>query len=511
MEPGSSGARHRAVAFATLLVAACAVLAVRVPAAAAGTEGAAPNLTTASAYLVRPANLIDGHYYESFPGAADFGLTIDGALALASTGGQDTALRKIVAFLADGGKDPSGDTVDEWTGIGTSDASGGAIGKEALLAEVVGDNPENFGGHNLITALDAAVCRRASSGGDTSCPAAGSYLNDTSVFDQALGIMAQFRAGQASDAAAPVRYLESLQSAKGSFPSLIPPSGGPDVDSTAMAVMALALAPGTRAAADVAACLKWLASQQEHNGGFPSQGAESINSTGLAIQALTLRSGAYHARISAAEAFLAAQQNGNGGFNADAGQPGANVRASTQAVSGAVGESFGTLSIDLSSPPAATSHPSPTIAPSPSVRPATRAGHRTSRPAGSARATARPRRSATRGAGARGPGARSSVRQSLAVASPESTHPASAAPSQALPIAIAVVAAVAITVSSLVLGQFLRRRRRPGRTPTRQADPVSHDQTNPATDDQSDPTTRDPADPAAHDPADPGTHDQVSS
>jgi hypothetical protein len=177
------------------------------------------------------------------------------------------------------------------------------------------------------------------------------------VFDQALGIMAQLRAGQASEAAAPVRYLESLRSANGSFPSLIPPSGGPDVDSTAMAVMALALAPGPRAAADVAAGIAWIAGRQEHNGGFPGAGAESINSTALAIQALTLRAGAHRAQISAALAFLASQQNSNGGFNADAGQPGSNLRASTQAVGGAAGTSFGTLRIDLTGAAPTASQP----------------------------------------------------------------------------------------------------------------------------------------------------------
>jgi hypothetical protein len=419
MELGSSGARHRAAAFAVLLIAACALLGVSAPgAAAAGAQGTAPNLTTGSAYLVGPANLIDGHYYESFPGTADFGLTIDGALALAATGDEDAALRKIVAFLADEGKDPSGDTVNEWTGIGTSDASGGSIGKEALLAEVVGDNPRSFGGHNLIAALDTSVCTRPSAGGNTSCPAAGSYLNATSMFDQALGIMAQFRAGQVSAAAAPVAYLESLQSPNGSFPSLIPPSGGPDVDSTAMAVMALALAPGARAAADVVAGVTWIAGRQQNNGGFPSLGAESTNSTGLAIQALTLRAGAYRARISAAEAFLAGQQNGNGGFNVDAGQPGSNLRASTQAVGGAVGTSFGTLRIDLSSPPlTATKTSPPTPAP-----------HKTSH---------------------------------LAL--------------------IVVGAVIVVAVLALILGRlFVRRRRRRLRgAPAEPADPPTHDQVSP--------------------------------
>jgi Prenyltransferase and squalene oxidase repeat len=334
------GFRRRAVA---LLIAGAAAVSH-----GAVSQSGAPNLITGSAYLVASANLIAGHYYESFPGTADWGLTIDGAFALAATGDDDAALRDIVAYLDADGKDPSGATVNDWTGIGTSDASGGAIGKEALLAEVVGGNPRSFGGHNLIAALDASVCPRASGGANPACPAAGSYRNSTSVFDQALAIIAQLRAGQASEAAAPVAYLESLQSANGSFPSLIPPSGGPDVDSTAMAVMALALAPGARAAADVAAGLDWIASRQEPNGGFPTAGAESINSTGLAIQALTLRAGRYRARLGAARAFLAGQQNANGGFNADAGQPGSNLRASTQAVGGAVGTSFGTLRIDLS-------------------------------------------------------------------------------------------------------------------------------------------------------------------
>ena len=146
MELGSNGVRRRAAVFAALLLGACALLGVSAPGAAAGTRAPAPNLTAASAYLVAPANLIDGHYYESFPGSADFGLTIDGALALAATRKDDAALRNLVAFLSDDGKDPSGDTVNEWTGIGTSDASGGAIGKEALLAEVVGDNPQSSAG-----------------------------------------------------------------------------------------------------------------------------------------------------------------------------------------------------------------------------------------------------------------------------------------------------------------------------------------------------------------------------
>jgi len=350
MKLGSRTVRPRALTPAVLLIGAWMLFGGLTPALAAPASGPTPDLAAASAYLVAPANLIDGHYYASFPRVADFGLTIDGALALAATGDQQPAFRQIVAFVGGGGKDPAGKTVDDWTGIGTAYASGGAIGKEALLAEVAGDDPRHFGGHDLIAALDASVCARKSASGGTACPAAGSYRDATSVFDQALGILAQLRAGQVSRAAAPVAYLERLQRPGGGFPSLIPASGGSDVDSTAMAVMALALARGQAAHAAVGSGLSWIASQQEHNGGFPSAGAESVNSTGLAIQALGLRAADYPTRIRAARAFLASEQNSNGGFSADAGQRGSNVRASAQAAGGATGVSFGTLRRDLGAP-----------------------------------------------------------------------------------------------------------------------------------------------------------------
>ena len=328
-----------------------------------------PNLVSGSAYLASPANLVGGHFYESFPGYADFGLTMDGAFALAATGDDDKALQGIADFLDSDGKDPSGSTVNDWTGIGTSSASGGAVGKEALLAEVVGANPRHFGGHNLIAALNDLVCARASRGTGGACAGAGNYAYATSVFDQALGIMAQLRAGQVTQAAAPVAYLQGLQNSDGSFPSLIPDSGDQDVDSTAMAVMALALAPGARAAADVNSGMAWIAQRQEANGGFPSAAGESINSSALAIQALTLKAGYYRRQISAALSFLALEQNADGGFRAYAtGSRASNLRASTQAVGGAVGTSFGTLyrHIDIKVAVGHTGQPSPSPVSSPS-------------------------------------------------------------------------------------------------------------------------------------------------
>jgi hypothetical protein len=335
--------------FASAVLSVLVLMSWSVAPAHAADAARTPDLAKGAAYLTAPGNLIDGEYYESFPRTADFGLTIDGAFALAATGKNLPDLQMITRFLDHGGKDPSGRTVNDWTGIGTKSANGGSIAKEALFAEVVGDNPRRFGGHNLIAALDDSVCGAAAAAAGP-CAGAGNYRHATSVFSQAIGVIAQVRAGQAADAHAPTAYLEGLRNPDGSFPSLIPDSHDHDLDSTAIAVMALALVRSPQASADVSTGLTWIAARQLPSGGFRGTGGVSVNSAGLAIQALSLRAAKYRSQIASAETFLAGQQNSDGGFNAYAGgQPGSDVRASTQAVSGATGISFGTLTEELNS------------------------------------------------------------------------------------------------------------------------------------------------------------------
>jgi Prenyltransferase and squalene oxidase repeat len=249
------------------------------------------------------------------------------------------------------------DNANSWTGIGTSDVSGGSVGKEALLAEVVGDDPRSFGGNDLIAAIDQSVCAGASTPPDTSCVAAGTYENSASTFDQSFGVMAQLRAGDSVNAQNPISFLESQQQLSGAWPSLIPSTGDSDVDSTAMAVMALDLVPGVSAATAVHQGVSWIAGQQEPDGGFPGVSGDNTNSAALAIMAMDLEPTTFAPQISAGLAYLAAQQNSDGGFNistSPGSQPGSDLRASAQAISGAVGTSFGTLSDPLRpTPPAA--------------------------------------------------------------------------------------------------------------------------------------------------------------
>ncbi|MFD7881311.1 prenyltransferase/squalene oxidase repeat-containing protein [Streptomyces bauhiniae] len=358
------GSGRAATAFLLLSTVGVSLWTATLPAHAAPAS-AAPDLKKGTAYLVAPAQLTDGHYYQPFGGGfADFGLTIDGAYALAATRQDDAAFTKIVQFLDEQKADGTGRTINDWTGIGTEYASGGSLGKEALLAEVAGKDPRAFGGHDLIAALDDAVCAEASTGTDTTCAAPGSYAYSPSVFSQSLAIMAQLRAGDTANAAAPIAYLKGLQQPGGAWPSLIPATADSDVDSTAMAVMALALLPDDAdASAAVAKGVAWIAQQQKADGGFPGAAGDSTNSAALAVQALTLDKSAYTTEITKTLAFLASQQNPDGGFNVAAGgQPGSDVRASTQAVGGATGISFGTLLMDTpgSPPPTDATSPSPT-------------------------------------------------------------------------------------------------------------------------------------------------------
>ncbi|MFE3585637.1 prenyltransferase/squalene oxidase repeat-containing protein [Streptomyces vinaceus] len=310
--------------------------------------GDGPDLKKATAYLTHPGRLIQGRYYESSPGFATYGLTIDGAYALAATGTDDATLRNIVDFLDKGGKDGQGRTVHAWTLIGTKYAVGGAIGKTALLAEAVGRDPRAFGGQDLIAALAKDTCQAKSLDAVPFCGAKGAYGNAKSVFDQSLGVIAQVRAGESAAAAEPIACLKGLQRPNGSFGSMLVEKSEDEVDSTAMAAMALDLLPDAEAQAAVDKAVAWLAARQLDDGGFPGASGNSVNSAALAVQAMSLDAQKYGAQIAKARTFLAKQQNGDGGFNiAEDSQPGSDVRASTQALGGATGISFATLSRSL--------------------------------------------------------------------------------------------------------------------------------------------------------------------
>lgn len=328
----------------TALAVGSALLVAAQQASAAPTK---PDPQKALGYLT--AQLVDGHYYDPFDvQQADWGLTIDGALALAAHGARDAAYVKLVDFLAGNGKDAAGTDVISWTGIGTDYPDGGSIAKLALLAETAGRDPHQFAGHDLVAELAKTVCPGIAPIGQSTCAGAGNYAGGSSVFKQALGIIGQVRGGASADA--PTTFLLSRQSADGGWPSLIPSGGAAsDVDSTAMAVMALTLVPGDDAAAAARRGIAWIAGTQLSDGAFPgyarqrSEPAHSTNSTALALQALRLSAADRSTQIGKALAFMAARQNADGGFDIDSANDSSDVRATTQAVVGVVGRSYATL------------------------------------------------------------------------------------------------------------------------------------------------------------------------
>ncbi|WP_424216388.1 prenyltransferase/squalene oxidase repeat-containing protein (plasmid) [Streptomyces sp. BI20] len=341
-----------------------------------GPPGEGPNLAKGTAFLTDRKNLIKARYYEGEnrgTGRADFGLTIDGAYALAATGTDDDHLAAIVEFVEKGGKDSEGRGIDDYTMIGTPYAAGGSIGKTALLAQAVRHDPRAFGGHDLIKALADVTCAEKSAAPDRSCAARGNYRHASSVFKQSLGLIAQLRAGETTAAAAPLGYLLSLQNTDGSWPSIIPPTpGDSEVDSTAMAAMAAAASEDPAAKAAAAKAVTWLAGRQQADGGFPGASGNSVNSAALAVQGLSLAGAEQAGPIAKARKFLAAHQNADGGFPvAVDAQPGSDVRASTQALGGSTGISFAALSRDISKATPPPADPGPDPDPGQSPKPST--------------------------------------------------------------------------------------------------------------------------------------------
>ena len=348
--------RRRRRAPLAVLAALGVVSALLVGAHQASAAPAGPDPQRAVAYLTDPTHLVDGHYHDPFGlGQADWGLTLDTALALAAQGGDDAAYRKLVDFLATNGKDAAGLDVISWTGIGTDYVDGGSIGKLALVAAVAGRDPHRFAGHDLVAELAKTVCTSTAPIGQSACAAAGNYAGGSSVFKQALGLIGQVRGGAGEAAvAAPAAYLRGLQAADGGWPSLIPSGGAAsDVDSTAVAVMALTLVPGDAAATAAQRGIAWIAGTQLADGAFPgfappgSAPAHSTNSTALALQALRLSAGNHTAQITKAVSFLAGTQNADGGFDIDSANDFSDLRATTQVVAGIVGRSYATLLHDL--------------------------------------------------------------------------------------------------------------------------------------------------------------------
>ena len=365
-----SGMKLRiAAVLSVLLIAAVGGVTLRPassPAAAAGSPAAA-----ASAYLA--GQLVNGdHLTNSF--GDDYGLTADLAIALAASNDQDATLAKVVGYLA-------AHVVDYADPAGTTQYPGpysGAVGKLALVAEITGQDPHDFGGFDLLKTLTDHVCTAADSAG--SCTAAGDFYQSFSAISQALAVLALARGGVTPPAAAVTR-LESLQCSDGGFSSVLLGPTDPcnsDVDTTGYVLQTLSLLPGTGSI--VSNGRGYLVAAQQADGGFIGAAGENVNSTGLATQGLIVSGNGSQSQVTAATTFLLGLQDNDGGFAINASTPGSDVRPTTQALPAVAGTTLGTVSDAVTLP---TSTPTPTATPT-----VTATTSHTTRPAPSTTASA---------------------------------------------------------------------------------------------------------------------------
>lgn len=311
--------RRLAASFAVVTLSAACV------AALPGTAGADPGLTAAStAWLVSQQQPDGGFEVAAFPGFE----TSDAVYALAAqaqTGSWDTtsALSTVLGTKASTGKTPL-DALDDWAETGLS--RGQAAKLIALVARPLGLDPSDFDwacdggpGANLVATMGSP-------------DPDGSY-GPTSTLNATLYGAIASRAVNGSVDPATVTFIRAAQQANGSWNYDGNPAGADqDIDTTSLALQALAAAGVTTGDADYDAGVAFLAGLQQPNGSWRSFGADDPNSTSSAILGLLPASGT--ADLAGAVAWLQSQVQPNGHIASPNDGFGVNTFATAQGIQG---------------------------------------------------------------------------------------------------------------------------------------------------------------------------------
>lgn len=191
------------------------------------------------------------------------GATVDAVLAIAATGADPNS------FIS-----PAGNTALDFLAsqAATFAAQGvSAAGKLAVGAAAAGRNLRNFGGVDLVAAIQGAYSDGQYGTGDP--------------WDQAWAMLGLAAAGHSAPVSA-TQHLADSRAASGGW-GFIANADHADVDSTGLALQALAAAGAGRDDEAGQAGLAFLRSLQNGDGGFPGfLGSSDPASTGLALQAL---------------------------------------------------------------------------------------------------------------------------------------------------------------------------------------------------------------------------------
>jgi len=301
----------------TTLIVAALLLALASPALAASDGAAEQGLN----WLKGQQNS-DGGFSNGFSPESSLAVTADAIIALAA-GGQDAG-----AVQSAEGASPLDFVYGQ---VQAGQAEGVGMQAKVVIALVAaGLNPSNFAGRDLVGQIKAAYDADS-----------GSY--GSSIFDQALVLLALANAGQAVPEGA-VDYLLAYQTTDGAWNFMGDTAAlSGDTNTTALAIQALASA-GRKD--DTGRALDYLRRIQNDDGGWPYQnpsayGTETdANSTALVLQAIYAvgqTPGDWYSGGTDPLGALMALQNASGSFSYQASFPGDNILATVQAIPVAAG------------------------------------------------------------------------------------------------------------------------------------------------------------------------------
>jgi hypothetical protein len=240
----------------------------------------------------------------------DYGLSIDTATALRAIGGHPTAVKRTRTAMKHHVSDYTTDA-----SFGLTDVFAGAIAKLLVFAQATGGGARQFGGADLVSALDDRVVKGGTARGriQDAVDPSNTFGDSANAIGQVLAVRGLLGA---HDRLAPraLRYLLLQQCGKGYFRLELgkvssahqgcTKKSPADSDVTSLAVIELWKYRHGHGAlrAALAEAVAWLARHQEANGSFgggPTTSAPNANSTGLAGWALGVTATCGRARSAA--------------------------------------------------------------------------------------------------------------------------------------------------------------------------------------------------------------------
>lgn len=219
------------------------------------------------------------HFHTTFEGTdyPDYGLTLDGVIAMDAAGVGDYRSEQVTSYVKD--------HLSEYAGDGDNESYAGATAKALLVSLSQNITPKGtLGDANLVTRLKALETPGTGRFSDRSNY--GDYSNN---IGQSLALVSLHKAGEALSYDS-VAYLRQQQCTNGGF-RLNPGTSAcvGDPDTTSFAVQGLLSAPQTTVTKNrISKAITFLKSKMASNGGVKggtSTEAPNSNSTGLAVMA----------------------------------------------------------------------------------------------------------------------------------------------------------------------------------------------------------------------------------